>query len=103
MKTILFSAVVAVFSFTGCQKDTLELANLSPVQAVSPANEATAPENAAKWVKTNYPDYSIIKTIKTRVLEEAFYTVTIKRNTPESDQKIIVFDLNGDFMRIQHL
>jgi hypothetical protein len=103
MKTILFAAVLATLGFTACQKNTIDLPNSGPVPAVITQNEVTAPENVAIWVKTNYPDYTISKTTVTRVIEEVFYNVTIKRNAPELDQKIILFDSNGDFMRIQHL
>jgi hypothetical protein len=103
MKTILFAAVLAAFSFTACEKNTLDLPNLSPVQEVGTPNQLTPPENVKQWLVANYPDYTIGKTTVTRKFEEVFYNVTITRSTPDLDQKVIVFDSNGDFMSIQHL
>jgi hypothetical protein len=102
MKTILFAAVLAAFSFTACEKNTLDLPNLSPVQPVGTPNKLTPPENVAKWIATNYPDYVIGKTTINRKFEEVFYNVTITRNGADADKKIITFDSNGDFVSIQH-
>jgi hypothetical protein len=103
MKTILFAAVLAAFTFTACEKNTLDLPNQNPVQDVGASNELTPPKNIAKWIATNYPDYAVGKTTVTRKFEEVFYNVTLTRSRPELDLKVIVFDSNGDFMSIQHL
>jgi hypothetical protein len=101
MKTILFAAVLAAFSFTACEKNTLDLPNLSPVQPVGTPNKLTPPENVTQWIVAHYPDYVIGKTTVTRKFEEVFYNVTITRGGLESDHKVIIFDSNGDFVSIQ--
>jgi hypothetical protein len=103
MKTILFAAVFAAFTFTACEKNTIELPIQTPIEGDGTSNTPTPPESIAKWVTNHYSDYSIGKTTLTRKFEEVFYNVTITRTTPELDQKVILFDSNGDFMSIQHL
>ncbi len=104
MKTRLFVAVLAAFSFTACEKTALELPNTTPIQEIAPDNnEPAPPENAAKWIQSHYPNYTVSKTIITRVREEVFYQFSIKQDAPELDKKIIIFDSNGDFVRMLQL
>jgi hypothetical protein len=101
MKTILFAAVLAAFSFTACEKNTIDQPN--PTQEEVTSNLLTPPESVVQWISSNYPDYTIGKTTTTQSLTDTFYSVTISRATLEADRKLLVFNANGELLSIQHL
>jgi hypothetical protein len=99
MKTILFAAVLAAFSFTACEKNTIDQPNPTQEEAV----KITPPESVVQWISSNYPDYTIRHTTVTRSITETFYNVTISRAKIEVDRQLLVFNANGELLSIQHL
>lgn len=103
MKTMLFAAVLAAFTFTACEKTTLELPTERPQTQDADADPTTEPrpsENIAKWIASHYPDYNVGQTTLTQKFEELFYNVAIAKS---ADKKVILFDSNGSFVSIQQL
>jgi hypothetical protein len=93
MKTILFTALCAVLSFTSCQKQ-----DVSPTTEISASTNVKLPTSAEQWLVTHYPDYIIVKTVLINTPEEKFYRTSINRNTP-ADDKTVVFDQDGTYLR----
>ncbi|MEO0043018.1 MAG: hypothetical protein RL329_2466 [Bacteroidota bacterium] len=93
MKTILFTALCAVLSFTSCQKQ-----DVSPNIEISASTNVQLPAAAEQWLVIHYADYTIVKTVLVNTPEEKFYRVSINRNTP-ADDKTVVFDDYGTYLR----